>query len=157
MLFLVKRGSSRRAKALACWSAEQHPARRYRHCSMSKSPGLICNVLAWGLQWKCRQASRSRQLATGALQHPLLPLWTDFCAREPKGESVNLGGCTYTHAHTPSRWQVQREMKTGDLLFHTYWVSQLGKTSWYPCIFGITRFSSPLPVPTAVSNSRPHP
>lgn len=58
MLFLVKRIISRRARAQIHPSEEQHTAKRSRHCSMSKSPGLIQNALVWGLQRKCTQASQ---------------------------------------------------------------------------------------------------
>lgn len=66
----------------------------------------------------------------------LCPLSELSFAQESWRESQwSLGACTYTHAHTPPKWQVQRVMKKGrrsalpHLLSFAVW-----ENSWWPCI-----------------------
>lgn len=101
-----------------------------------------------------RAAHGSLPQVHGSTFCPLSEL--SFTQESQRESQWSLGTRTYTQAHSPSKWQVQKVMKKGRRSVLPHWVSQFGKNSWYPCIFGTTRFNSPSPVPTALSNSSPH-
>lgn len=137
MLFPVKRRSSRRAKALAQPSAEQHPARKDTHRSMSKSPGLIWTVLVWSLPWKLQAGFLLAAACHGCTAAPSAPSLNWVLRKRARGRAsgVRVHARTHWHSALPNGKFRKQWRKAGDLLFHTEFRS-LGKTADAPASLG---------------------